>query len=139
MLGRRIAIVPARGSVDLSALLDLATPRAYYLWSWLPTVLRTQITCHREHRVYREVQVTEEQRLISFRCLCFFVSSVIKLSSMLSVSAVEIAWKTSVPHLLNAIDDQLTPWFKDRGQGAYRVGQVRKWLFEQRAQRLSAR
>jgi 23S rRNA (adenine2503-C2)-methyltransferase len=39
-----------------------------------------------------------------------------------------------VPHLLNAIDEQLKPWMKDRGQGAYRVGQVRKWLFAQRAQ-----
>jgi 23S rRNA (adenine2503-C2)-methyltransferase len=34
---------------------------------------------------------------------------------------------------LNAIDEQLTPWFKVRGQGAYRVGQVRRWLFAQRA------
>jgi hypothetical protein len=24
---------------DLSAVLDLATPRAYYLWSWLPATL----------------------------------------------------------------------------------------------------
>jgi protease-4 len=31
--------VPARGIADLSAVLDLATPRAYYLWSWLPTAL----------------------------------------------------------------------------------------------------
>jgi protease IV len=31
--------VPARGMADLSALLDLATPRAYYLWSWLPAAL----------------------------------------------------------------------------------------------------
>jgi protease-4 len=31
--------VPARGTVELSAVLDLATPRAYYLWSWLPTAL----------------------------------------------------------------------------------------------------
>jgi 23S rRNA (adenine2503-C2)-methyltransferase len=38
-----------------------------------------------------------------------------------------------VPHLLDAIDDQLTPWFRDRGQGAYRVGQVRNWLFTRRA------
>ena len=36
-------------------------------------------------------------------------------------------------HLLNAIDDLLTPWFRERGQGAYRVGQVRDWLFKQRA------
>jgi 23S rRNA (adenine2503-C2)-methyltransferase len=37
-----------------------------------------------------------------------------------------------MPHLLNAIDEQLAPWFKDRSQGAYRVGQVRRWLFGQR-------
>jgi 23S rRNA (adenine2503-C2)-methyltransferase len=38
-----------------------------------------------------------------------------------------------VQHLLNAIDDSLTAWFKDHGQGKYRVGQVRQWLFQQRA------
>ncbi len=37
------------------------------------------------------------------------------------------------PHLLNAIDEMLTPWLKSRGQVAYRVGQVRRWLFSQRA------
>src|SRR5215212_1364056 len=31
--------VPARGMTEVSAVLDLATPRAYYLWSWLPTAL----------------------------------------------------------------------------------------------------
>jgi protease IV len=31
--------VPARGMADLSAVMDLATPRAYYLWSWLPVTL----------------------------------------------------------------------------------------------------
>ena len=36
-------------------------------------------------------------------------------------------------HLLNAIDTQLAPWFKERGQGAYRVEQVRRWLFTRRA------
>src|SRR6476660_3113252 len=36
-------------------------------------------------------------------------------------------------HLLNTIDDLLTPWFNDHGQGKYRVGQVRQWLFQQRA------
>ena len=36
-------------------------------------------------------------------------------------------------HLLNAIDASLTPWFNDHGQGKYRVGQVRQWLFQQRA------
>jgi 23S rRNA (adenine2503-C2)-methyltransferase len=38
-----------------------------------------------------------------------------------------------MPHLLNSIDEQLKPWMKDHGQGAYRVGQVRRWLFNQRA------
>src|SRR5262245_47371600 len=40
-------------------------------------------------------------------------------------------------HLLNSIDDQLTPWFQARGQGNYRVGQVRQWLFQQRARDFS--
>jgi 23S rRNA (adenine2503-C2)-methyltransferase len=39
-----------------------------------------------------------------------------------------------VAHLLNAIDNLLKPWFQERGQGTYRVGQVRRWLFAQRAQ-----
>jgi 23S rRNA (adenine2503-C2)-methyltransferase len=37
------------------------------------------------------------------------------------------------PHLLNSIDAQLAPWLKERNQGSYRLGQVRKWLFERRA------
>ena len=41
-------------------------------------------------------------------------------------------------HLLNAIDSLLTPWFKERGQGAYRVAQVRRWLFARRADRFAA-
>jgi 23S rRNA (adenine2503-C2)-methyltransferase len=41
-------------------------------------------------------------------------------------------------HLLNAIDAQLAPWFKERGQGAYRVGQVRRWLFARRASDFAA-
>ena len=32
---------------------------------------------------------------------------------------------------------QLTPWFNDHGQGKYRVGQVRQWLFQQRARDFS--
>ena len=36
-------------------------------------------------------------------------------------------------HLLNAIDDQLAPWLKARGQGAYRGKQIRQWIFEKRA------
>jgi protease-4 len=31
--------MPAHGMADMSAVLDLATPRAYYLWSWLPVAL----------------------------------------------------------------------------------------------------
>ncbi len=38
-----------------------------------------------------------------------------------------------MPHLLNSIDDQLSPWLKERGHGSYRVGQVRRWLFARRA------
>jgi 23S rRNA (adenine2503-C2)-methyltransferase len=34
---------------------------------------------------------------------------------------------------LNAIDDSLASWLKDRGHGAYRLGQVRHWLFGRRA------
>jgi 23S rRNA (adenine2503-C2)-methyltransferase len=36
-------------------------------------------------------------------------------------------------HLLDAIDEMLTPWLRERGQGGYRVGQVRDWLFGRRA------
>jgi 23S rRNA (adenine2503-C2)-methyltransferase len=36
-------------------------------------------------------------------------------------------------HLLNAIDEQLTLWFKEQREVAYRVGQVRRWLFGRRA------
>lgn len=43
----------------------------------------------------------------------------------------------SVRHLLDAIDSQLAPWFQQRGQGKYRVGQVRKWLFAGRASRFA--
>jgi len=33
------ARLPLRGSVDLPTLIDLAAPRAYYLWSWLPAAM----------------------------------------------------------------------------------------------------
>lgn len=33
------SVVPERSSARLGALLDLASPRAYYLWSWLPIAL----------------------------------------------------------------------------------------------------
>jgi 23S rRNA (adenine2503-C2)-methyltransferase len=35
--------------------------------------------------------------------------------------------------LLNAFDERLAPWLKERGQGGYRLAQVRRWLFERRA------
>jgi 23S rRNA (adenine2503-C2)-methyltransferase len=38
-----------------------------------------------------------------------------------------------LPHLLNALDELLTPWLVKHGQGSYRLGQVRRWLFAQRA------
>jgi 23S rRNA (adenine2503-C2)-methyltransferase len=38
-----------------------------------------------------------------------------------------------VPHLLNNLEEQLGPWLKERGHGAYRLGQVRRWLFARRA------
>ena len=28
-----------RGNIDLAGMLDLATPRAYYLWSWVPVAM----------------------------------------------------------------------------------------------------
>jgi 23S rRNA (adenine2503-C2)-methyltransferase len=39
----------------------------------------------------------------------------------------------ALPHLLNSVDAQLAQWLKERNQGTYRLGQVRKWLFERRA------
>jgi 23S rRNA (adenine2503-C2)-methyltransferase len=36
-------------------------------------------------------------------------------------------------HLLNALDAQLTTWLQARGQGGYRLAQVRRWLFARRA------
>jgi 23S rRNA (adenine2503-C2)-methyltransferase len=39
-----------------------------------------------------------------------------------------------VPHLLDKLDEQLAPWMKVHGQGGYRAGQVRRWLFARRAQ-----
>jgi len=40
---------------------------------------------------------------------------------------------TSVQHLLNSIDALLGDWLRERGQGAYRVRQIRHWLFTRRA------
>jgi len=34
------SVVPASGRIDLSALIDLMTPRAYYLWTSLPALMR---------------------------------------------------------------------------------------------------
>ena len=39
LMGSDSRLSPSRGSVDMSALLDLASPKAYYLWSWLPAAL----------------------------------------------------------------------------------------------------
>ncbi|HET9396774.1 MAG TPA: 23S rRNA (adenine(2503)-C(2))-methyltransferase RlmN, partial [Nitrospiraceae bacterium] len=41
-------------------------------------------------------------------------------------------------HLLNAIDEQLKPWLKERGQGGYRAAQIRRWLFARRASEFAA-
>jgi 23S rRNA (adenine2503-C2)-methyltransferase len=38
-----------------------------------------------------------------------------------------------VVHLLDAIDQRLVPWLKERGQNAYRANQARRWLFARRA------
>ena len=39
MMGAESPLQSRSGSVDLAALLDLTAPRAYYLWTWLPTAL----------------------------------------------------------------------------------------------------
>jgi protease-4 len=36
---RADAPVPGRGALDVSTVVDLLTPRAYYLWTWLPAVM----------------------------------------------------------------------------------------------------
>ena len=38
MMGASAAL-PARGGVDLAAVMELMTPRAYYLWTWLPAAM----------------------------------------------------------------------------------------------------
>lgn len=38
------------------------------------------------------------------------------------------------PHVLDAVDDSLAAWRTERGLPAYRTAQVRKWLFEKRAE-----
>ena len=38
-----------------------------------------------------------------------------------------------VLHLLNSIDDSLSAWLQQHGQGAYRAKQIRNWLFARRA------
>ncbi len=43
-----------------------------------------------------------------------------------------------MPHLLDAIDESLEAWCRERGQGAYRAGQVRRWLFTRRAAEFAA-
>jgi protease-4 len=41
LLGADSRLSPPRGSLEISALIDLASPRAYYVWSLLPTFLTT--------------------------------------------------------------------------------------------------
>jgi hypothetical protein len=41
MLGADSRTAPARANADVAALIELASPRAYYLWSWLPTIFST--------------------------------------------------------------------------------------------------
>jgi protease-4 len=41
MLGADSRLKPVRASADIEQLIDLASPRAYYLWSWLPSVFST--------------------------------------------------------------------------------------------------
>lgn len=31
--------LPSRGRIDFASLIDMTTPRAYYLWSWLPSMM----------------------------------------------------------------------------------------------------
>ena len=42
-----------------------------------------------------------------------------------------------VAHLLDRIDSLLAPWLQERGQGVYRLRQVRHWLFARRAETFS--
>jgi 23S rRNA (adenine2503-C2)-methyltransferase len=42
-----------------------------------------------------------------------------------------------VTHLLSSIEEQLAPWLEARGQGGYRLAQIRRWLFERRAREFS--
>ena len=37
--GKSQAAAPTRGEAELAQLIDLASPRAYYLWTWLPTLM----------------------------------------------------------------------------------------------------
>ena len=39
LIGADSHLAPARSTVDIATLIDLASPRAYYLWSLLPNVL----------------------------------------------------------------------------------------------------
>ena len=41
LAGADSQIVPMKSQLDVSSLVDVASPRAYYLWSWLPNVLST--------------------------------------------------------------------------------------------------
>ncbi len=39
LVGASSRLAPGRGRIDLSALVELTTPRPFYLWSWLPSAL----------------------------------------------------------------------------------------------------
>jgi protease-4 len=39
MLGVQSRLAPARATIDISALIEAASPRAYYVWSFLPTII----------------------------------------------------------------------------------------------------
>jgi len=68
-----------------------------------------------------------------FRPRCLSRRGLIQFFSVPSVSPWLINRQVLMAHLLDGMDRQLAPWFKARGQGAYRVAQVRRWLFAQRA------
>ncbi len=39
-----------------------------------------------------------------------------------------------MPHLLDQLDEQLTVWLASQGQPTFRLAQIRRWLFERRAE-----
>src|SRR5262245_22744694 len=43
-----------------------------------------------------------------------------------------------MPHLLDHLDEHLSAWLAQRGEAAYRAGQVRRWVFQRRAEDFAA-